>query len=164
MIPQMQMVIAGTCLATWQIFAGLSGLPGPVANMWVLVLSALVAVVTAVGLTSWGNLGILGGLTAILFFAVVVVFRHVVPVAITPYLFGAIAGLLSGVAVWQLNDVLSTASKSEIGALLVMMMAAQIATAATYDIAAKLLVGSFSFRTLAAIFLTLIAGYLLHVK
>src|SRR3989344_2390479 len=162
MSPQIQMIIAGVCLASWQILVNASGMPGPVANLWVLVLSALFAVATAVHLASTGNLGILGGLTAVLFLGVVVVFRHVVPASAVAYLLGAAAGVLSGVAVWQLNDVLSSAPKSEVGALLVVMMVAQISTASAYHIGAQAyLMGAVSSRTLAAFALAIIAGLML---
>ena len=165
MSPQIQMVIAGICLASWQILVNLSGMPGPVANLWVLILSALFAVATAGSLTSTGNLGILGGLTAVLFLGVVVVFRHVVPVSAVTYLLGATAGVLSGVAVWQLNDVLGSVPKSAAGPLLMLMVSSQLTTVATNHVGMQIYlagIGAVSLRTLAAFVLATAAGFLLY--
>ena len=162
MNPQIQMIIAGFCIASWQILVNASGFPGPVANFWVLILSALFAVGTAVHLTTPVHLGSVGGLTTILFLSVVVAFRHVVPATATAYLLAGIAGGLSGVAVWQLNDVLSSVPKSQVGALLMLLVTTQLTTAATFHVGMQAYAGTFPLNTLAALVLAVGAGYLLY--
>lgn len=162
MSPQIQMIIAGVGIAAWQILVNASGFPAPVANLWVLILSALVAVATATHLAPSGNLGILGGLTTVLFVSIMIVFRHVVPASVTAYLLVAVAGILSGIAVWQFVDVITRVSFSEVGGFLVLMMMAQIATASAYQICTNIyLMGTISPRTLAAFALAIAAGLML---
>ncbi len=160
--PQIQMLIAGFCIATWQILVNASGFPGPVANLWVLALSAVIAVLTAATLTTLGNIGLLGAISTILFAAVVVVFRSTVPASAVAYVLAASAGALSGIAVWQLNDALARVPVVDVGGLLVLMMTAQIATASMYHIGAQAyLAGTFSLRTAVAFGLAVLAGLLL---
>ena len=156
------MVIAGFCIAAWQICVNASKFPGPVANLWVLLISALIALLTATKIISIGQLGLLSGFTAASFVTVVVVFRGNVPEDVAAYMFMAAAGLLSGVAVWQLNDVLSKVPASEVGGLMVTMMVAQIATAAAYHLGVQWHdQGTVNVRTTAAFGTAVMAGLLL---
>jgi len=90
------MVIAGFCIAAWQICVNASKFPGPVANLWVLLISALIALLTVTKIISIGQLGLLSGFTAASFVTVVVVFRGNVPEDVAAYMFMTAAGLLSG--------------------------------------------------------------------
>lgn len=162
MTPSLQMIIAGICIAAWQICVNASKFPGPVANLWVLLISALIALLTVTRMISLNQLGLLGCFTAASFMTVVIVFRGNVPENIAAYMFMAAAGLLSGVAVWQLNDVLSKVPASEVGGLMVTMMVAQIATAAAYHLGVQWHnEGTINVRTTAAFGTAVMAGLLL---
>src|SRR3989344_5111884 len=102
--PQLQMILAGLCLGLWQILVSRAGFPAPVANMTILVLSAAFAVFTARQYASFGDLALVGMLVGCLIIAMVFAFHERVPPEFAAYALMAVAGFLSGIVVWQLND------------------------------------------------------------
>ncbi|MDP2649122.1 MAG: hypothetical protein Q8P19_04490 [bacterium] len=149
-------------MSTWQILVNRSGFPGPVANLALLAITALVAIPTASKLTTQAPLSIIALLTLALLLGLFVAFRESVPASAEAYTMMVMAGLLSGIAVWQLNDVLAQVSDTRVGGLIILMMVAQIGTAAAYHIAMQLLAaGTISLQTIAAFLMAVGAGLLL---
>lgn len=163
--PQLQMILAGLCLGVWQILVSRAGFPAPVANLTILVLSAAFAVFTAQEYASTGSLTAVGALVLAVIIAMVVAFHESVPPTFKAYALMTVAGILSGIAVWQLNDVITSVPAAKVGAYALLMTGTQLAAWFAYYLAMQAIVlRVFPTKITVAFVLMLVAVQLVRME